>query len=109
MRFEGSRFYPASAAVCIFATTSAWISAACGLVPLPPLLGKGLELIVAAFFIAALVFSTIGAFSLTISGEDGVGTLIVRGRPVPAPLLWTAYLLSFLVPWLGLIPALLWV
>ena len=65
--FAGSRFYPASAAVCVCSTTSAWISTLCGRSAGSAVLDQWIEMIVGAFFIAALIFSTIGAFSLTIA------------------------------------------
>ncbi len=102
MKFAGSRFYPASAAVTLCATSSAVCSFLCRPLAPSPAEQQWIENAAAFFAVIALVTSTVAGFSLLIGeSTDRLGTLVLRGRAVPTPALWMGYMTLVLVPWVG--------
>lgn len=97
---EGSRFFPVSAAVCFFATTSALVSILCGKAPLPPEAQRCLEGIVGSFFIIALATSSLAMFSMAVAGSDDLGRVTIRGRRLPMGWLIVGYWAAFVLPWI---------
>ena len=103
----GSRYHPINALVCLCAMSSAICSALCFPLVSPGAKETWIQLAVVFFYLAAFITSAIGAVSLLIVGADGVGSIVIRGRAVPALPLWTGYLVIYLLPWLGLLARLL--